>query len=113
MGERRLRLSRPTLKASGVVVDRRTVGRVVSQQRLSTSSALLIVAGLKQRKQRRERLPSAELIRLPLRPAADRQHRCAGVAGDRRALDTRGHKNERTGWGVLRLSVHFEGGATG
>src|ERR1700733_12959653 len=113
MGDRRLRPSRPTLKASGVVVDRRAVGRIVGEQRLSTISALLVFTGIKQRKQRRKSLPAAELIRLSLRPTADRQYRRAGVSGDRRAPDTRGNKNERPRRRVLGFSVHLKDGAPG
>src|ERR1035441_2992430 len=105
MGDRRVGPSGPTLEAGGVVVDRRAVGRVVGEERLGTVSTLLVVAGLEQGKQRREQLPAAGLIRLALRPSADREHGGAGVSGERRPLDTRGYVDERSGCRVLALSV--------
>src|SRR5580658_1118743 len=105
MGDRRVGPSGPTLEAGGVVVDHRAVGPAVGEERRGTVSALLVAAGFEQGKQRREQLPAAGLIRLALRASADCEHGGVGVAGERRPLDTRWYVDERSGWGVLGLTV--------
>src|ERR1700684_180933 len=110
MGDRGVDPSGPTLETGGVVIDRRAVGPVLGEERLGTVRALLVVAGLKQRKQGRAQLPAAGLIRFALRPTADREHGRAGVARERRSLDTRGDVDEGPRWRVLARSVELEPG---
>src|ERR1700722_3111000 len=113
MGDRRVDPPGPTLETGGVVIDRRAVGPVVGEERLGTVSALRVVAGLKQGKQRREQFPAAGLVRLALRPSADREHGRAGVPGERRPLDTRGYVDQCSGWGVVARSVYLKAGVPG
>src|ERR1700733_12855704 len=105
MADRRVDPSGPTLETGGVVVDRRAVGPAVGEERLGTVSALLVVAGLKQRKQRREQLPAAGLIRFALRRSTDREYGRAGVLCERRSLDSRRYVDQRSRWRVVDRSV--------
>lgn len=109
MSNRRVRPPRSALKTGRVVLHRR-VGRLVGDERLSAVSALLVGAGFEQRHQRREQLPSTDLVWLARRSSTDSKHCRASLLGERGPSDARGYMNERPHRSIVNLSVQLEPG---
>src|SRR5207244_7739349 len=106
----RVRGSTGEALTAGEVVEQQAVLRMSLDQLPPAVDHLGIRAGLVQQPQRRPKLPSDRVVRLPRRPS-DRDDRRPGLLGERRPLDARPDEDEGARRRVVTLAVELEDGA--